>query len=420
MLALNLIRESPDEIRAMLVARGDDPTLIDRVLETDARRRALLVEEEALRAERKRGSRGQPVDAAAREALREVGTHIDELARERAAVEAELQQLQLVVPNLIDTEVPIGRSEDDNVVVRSWGSPPSFDFEPLPHWELGERLGIIDMAAGARLSGARFSLLRGAGAALERALMAFMLDLHTREHGYQEIAPPYLVRRDVVLGSGQFPRFADTMYRDQEDDMWLIPTAEVPLVNLHRESVLEPGTLPRSYVSATPCFRRERTAAGRDVRGIKRVHQFHKVEMVKFVEPERSEEAHQRLVADAGDVFRRLELPYQVLLLCSAEMGSTMRKTYDINIWAAGTGEWQEASSCSNAGDYQARRADIRFRRAQGSPVEYAHTLNGSGVALPRTMIAVLENNQQADGSVVVPAVLRPYLGGLERITAER
>jgi seryl-tRNA synthetase len=419
MLPMSLIRERPDEVRTMMVNRGDDPSLIDQVLDLDARRRALLGEEESLRATRKRGSArpsGGPPDEAAREEMRALGGRIEEFARERAAVEAQLQDLMLRVPNMPDPRVPIGHSEEENVLVRTWGEPRQFDFQPLPHWELGERLGIIDLAAAARLSGARFSLLKGAGAALERALIAFMLDIHTREHGYTEVAPPYLVRSDVLVGSGQLPRFADTMYRDAEEDLWLIPTAEVPLVNLHRQSILEPGSLPASYVAATPCFRRERVAAGRDVRGIKRIHQFQKVEMVKLVEPEASDEALERLVGDAEDIFRRLQIPHQVLLLCTAELSSSMRRTYDINVWAPGSGEWQEASSVSNAGDYQARRADVRFRRVLGGPVQFAHTLNGSGVAIPRTLIAVLESNQQADGSVLIPNVLRPYMGGLERI----
>jgi seryl-tRNA synthetase len=419
MLAPNLIRERPDDVRAMLVARGDDPALVDSILALDIRRRALLAEEESLRAERKRGSKaqaGQPPGEAAREALRAVGARIDELARERADVEERLLDLQLRVPNMPDPEVPIGLTEDENLLIRSWGAPREFQFEPLPHWELGERLGILDLAVAARLSGSRFSLLMGAGAALERALMQFMLDMHTRHHGYTEVATPYLVRGDVLRGSGQLPRFGDTMYRDIEEDLWLIPTAEVPLVNLHRESILEPGALPRRYVAATPCFRREKLAAGRDVRGIKRVHQFHKVEMVQFVEPEHSPEALEQLVGHAEKIFQALQIPYQVILLSTGEMSSTMRRTYDVNIWAAGSGEWLEASSCSNAGDYQARRAEVRFRRAAGGPTEFVHTLNGSGVALPRTLIAVLENNQQADGTIDIPPVLRPYMGGLERI----
>ncbi len=420
MLAASLIREHPEQVRAMLLARGDDPAQVDRILGLDARRRALLQEEESLRAERKRGSKaqaGQPIDPATREHLRGLGERIEGLARERAEVEAELQDLLARLPNMPDEGVPVGHSEEENVLVRTWGTLRAFDFTPLPHWELGERLGIIDLPRAAKLSGARFTLFKGAGALLERALIDFMLDVHTREHGYTEIAPPYLVRSDVVYGSGQLPRFGDTMYRDAEEDLWLIPTAEVPLVNLHRDEILEPGTLPLLYVAATPCFRRERVAAGRDVRGIKRVHQFDKVEMVRFTAPEESAAALEQLVGNAEDIFQRLGLPYQVWLLCTGEMSSAMRRTYDLNVWAPGSGEWQEASSCSNAGDYQARRANIRFRRAPGGPTEFVHTLNGSGVALPRTMIALLEQYQQADGSVVIPEALRPYMHGLERIT---
>jgi seryl-tRNA synthetase len=351
-----------------------------------------------------------------RQEMRAIGTRIDELAGNRTRVEQELNDLLLRLPNMFDEGVPVGHSEEDNVLVRTWGEPRQFAYSPLPHWDLGERLGILNLPAAAKLSGSRFSLLQGAGAMLERALSAFMLDLHVREHGYTEVSPPYLVRSEVVLGSGQLPRFGDTMYRDAEEDLWLIPTAEVPLVNLHRESILDAGVLPLLYVAATPCFRREKVAAGRDVRGIKRIHQFEKVEMVRFVTPEQSSEALEQLVSNAEDVFQRLGLAYQVLLLCTGEMSSAMVRTYDINIWAPGSGEWLEASSCSNAGEYQARRAQIRFRRANG-PTEYVHTLNGSGVALPRTLIALLETYQQEDGSVIIPEVLRPYMGGMSRIT---
>jgi seryl-tRNA synthetase len=290
----------------------------------------------------------------------------------------------------------------------------------LSHLELAERLGILDMEAGARLAGARFFVLKGAGAMLQRALINFMLDLHVGEQGYTEVHTPYVVREEIMYGSGQLPKFYDNLYHDVEDDLWLIPTSEVPLVNLYFNQIIAPGTLPLKMTAQSPCFRKERAAAGRDVHGIKRVKQFYKVEMVRVVEPEGSMQHLEELVADAEAVLRQLELPYQVMALCTGDLGFAMTKTYDLNIWAAGSGEWLEVSSISNANDYQARRANIRFRREAGGKTEFPHTLNGSGVALPRTIIAILENNQQADGSVVIPPVLRPYMRGMDRIQSPK
>ena len=296
-------------------------------------------------------------------------------------------------------------------MVRQWGEPPRFDFTPLPHWELGELLGLIDFQRGVKLSGSRFYTMFGAGAKLERALIAWMLDLHTKEHGYTEVMVPLLVKRETMEGSGNLPKFGDNLYHDEEDDLWLIPTAEVPVTNLHADEVLPPGSLPRNYVAHTPCFRREKAAAGRDTRGIKRVHQFNKVEMYKFVEPETSEAELEKLVADAEDVCRRLELPYRIVQLCTGDLGFPSAKTYDIEAWAAGCQEWLEVSSCSNCTDFQARRARVRYRPDQNTRPQLVHTLNGSGLALPRVVIAILENGQRADGSVVIPEVLRPYTG---------
>jgi seryl-tRNA synthetase len=315
------------------------------------------------------------------------------------------------MPNLPLPNVPPGLSEENNVVVRSWGEPGTHDFTPLPHWELGENLGLIDFQRGVKLSGSRFYAMFGAGAKLERALISWMLDLPAREHGYTEAMLPLLVKRETMEGSGNLPKFGENLYHDDEDDLWLIPTAEVPITNLYRDEVLPPGSLPRNYVAHTPCFRREKAAAGRDTRGIKRVHQFNKVEMYKFVTPETSEDELEKLVADAEDVCRRLELPYRVLQLCKGDLGFPSAMTYDIEAWAAGCQEWLEVSSCSNCTDFQARRARIRYRPEPKARPELVHTLNGSGLALPRVVIAILENYQQADGSVVIPDILRPYTG---------
>jgi seryl-tRNA synthetase len=319
--------------------------------------------------------------------------------------------LLLTLPNIPRPEVPVGMGEGANQVVRTWGKVPSFPFVPLPHWELGERLGVLDLERGVRLAGSRFFVLKGLGAKLERCLINWMLEVHVGEHGYTEVAPPYLVKGECLVGSGNLPKFGENLYHDAEDDLWLIPTAEVPLTNLHREEILEPGALPLYYVAYTPCFRREKAAAGRDTRGIKRVHQFDKVELYKFVEPEGSDQELEKLVADATDLCQRLGLPYRVVQLCTGELGFPSAMTYDIEVWASGVGEWLEVSSCSNCTDFQARRAEVRYRPAARARPQYVHTLNGSGLALPRLLIAILENNQQPDGSVRVPEALAPSLG---------
>jgi seryl-tRNA synthetase len=420
MLNVRLIRERPDVVRAALARRHQDVPL-DAVLALDERRRALLQELEGLRAQinelsRRVGhlrQRDPQAAEAARNESRALGTRVRELEEEVTQVERDLEAQLAWLPNLPADDVPDGADERDNVVVRTWGEPRRHAFTPRPHWELGERLGIIDFERGVKLAGTRFYVLRGAGAMLQRALIAWMLDLHRHEHGYVEIYPPYLVREEIVYGSGQLPKFADNLYRDIADDLWLIPTAEVPLVNLHRDEILEPDALPINYVAHTPCFRREKMAAGRDTRGIKRGHQFDKVELVKIVAPETSDEELARLVSHAEEVLRRLELPYRVVQLCTGDLGFTAVKTFDLEVWAPGCAEWLEVSSCSNVGDFQSRRANIRWRRAIGARVEYPHALNGSALALPRTVIAVLETYQRADGSVEVPAVLRPYMGGI-------
>ncbi|HEY3057842.1 MAG TPA: serine--tRNA ligase [Chloroflexota bacterium] len=422
MLSPDLLRRNPERTRATLERRDEDAArAFDEAVAADERWRQVTNEVEALRAERKRvavGRRGKP-SAEEVDEERAARARLAELEKELQEAERARNDAMGWVPNLPDESVPAGKDDSENEVLRTWGSPATLDFEPLPHWELATRLGILDLEAGARLAGARFYVLTGAGAMLQRALINFMLDVHVREQGYTEVHTPYLVREQIMYGSGQLPKFYDNLYHDAEDDLWLIPTSEVPLVNLYYDQIIAPGRLPLKLTASSPCWRKERAAAGRDVRGIKRVKQFYKVEMVRVVEPEDSMQHLEQLVADAEEILRRLELPYQVMLLCTGDLGFAMTKTYDLNAWSAGSGEWQEVSSISNANDYQARRANIRFRREAGGKTEFPHTLNGSGVALPRTMIAILENNQQPDGSVIIPKALRPYMGGQERITPQ-
>jgi seryl-tRNA synthetase len=416
-----LLRRDPDRTRAVLARRGDDAVeAFNTAIAADETWRQLTAQVEQLRAERRQRSssrRGRPSEDEVRQD-RELATRLGDLERDLREVEQTRDKALAWIPNLPDPAVPLGKDETENEILRTWGEPRQFDFEPLPHWDLAERLGILDLEAGARLAGARFYVLRGAGAMLQRALINFMLDLHIREQGYTEMHTPYMVREDIMYGSGQLPKFYDNLFHDAEDDLWMIPTSEVPLVNLYFDQIIPPGSLPLKLTASSPCFRKERAAAGRDVRGIKRVKQFYKVEMVRIVEPENSMQALEELVSDAEAVLQRLELPYQVMLLCTGDLSFAMAKTYDLNAWAAGSGEWLEVSSISNANDYQARRANIRFRREAGGKTEYPHTLNGSGLALARPMIAILENNQQPDGSVNIPNVLRPYMGGMERITS--
>lgn len=423
MLDINLIRREPATVRQALIARRDDPTLVDRVLEADSRWRDLLTQVEELRAERNRTSREIPriQDPAQREALiarmRAVGNRIAELEAQVRIAEAERDDWLMRLPNIPHHSVPVDADETGNIIVQEWGMPRTFDFDPLPHWDLGPELGILDFERGVKLVGSRFYVLWGAGALLERALIAWMLHVHTRQHGYTEVYLPFVVKRECLEGAGQLPKFEDNLYRDVEDDLWMVPTAEVPLTNLHRDEILPADVLPIKYVAYTPCFRREKMSAGRDVRGIKRGHQFDKVEMYQFTTPESSYDALEEMLEHALALCRQLEIPHRVVQVCTGDLGFTAAKTYDIEMWAPGCREWLEVSSVSNCEDFQARRANIRYRPSPDGRLRFVHTLNGSGLALPRVVIAVLENYQQANGSVVGPEVLRPWMGGIDRIT---
>ena len=414
MLDIRLIRENPELVRQALEKRGS-VFAIDSVLEVDERYRGLLRQVEELRAEHNSTSKQlgrmkeKPPQLIAE--MRQLGERESSLQQETREAKANLETLLLELPNLPHSSVPIGEGESDNIVMRTWGEPRKFPFKPLPHWEIGENLGIIDIPRGVKLSGTRFYVLKGLGAHLQRALISFMLDLHVREHGYKEIYPPFMVRRECLVGSGNLPKFGDNLYHDSEDDFWFIPTAEVPLTNLHRDEILAADDLPLYYVAHTACFRREKMAAGTDTRGIKRGHQFDKVEMYKLTTPESSEEELEKLVADAENVCRKLAIPYHVLQLCTGDLGFASCKTYDIEVWAPGCAEWLEVSSCSNCSDFQARRANLRYRPELGAKPGFLHTLNGSGLALPRLLIALLENYQQADGTILVPEALEPYIG---------
>jgi seryl-tRNA synthetase len=420
MLDIQRIREKPEEVRAALARRGIQPPL-DRILELDTERRSLLTQVETLKAERNRASKqiGQMQDPAARqtkvEEMRRVGERIDALDAQVRQTDEALHAVLSEVPNLPDADVPDGPDESANAVLQTVGEPRAFEFEPKPHWDLGPSLGILDFERGVKITGSRFYVLSGAGARLQRALIAWMLDLHARQ-GYTEKYTPFLVRQQTLFGAGQLPKFRDNLYRDHEEDLWMVPTAEVPLTGLHMDEILEIEALPFHYTAYTPCFRREKMSAGRDVRGIKRGHQFDKVEMYTFCAPAASGEELERMRAHAEATCLELGLSYRTKILCTGDLGFTARKTYDIEAWAPGCGEWLEVSSISNCGDFQARRANIRYRRAPKARAEFVHTLNGSGLGLPRTLIAVLENYQQADGSVVIPEVLRPWMGGIETI----
>lgn len=425
MLDLTFIREHTVEVKdAMAKLYADAP--IDDILEQDRQRRALLQEVEQLKNQRNTVSKeiGKMKDAAEREAkkaeMRAVGDRIDALDAQVRDVETRLNDLMLRVPNLPDPSVPVGKDESENVVVRVVGEPQTaqtLGFEPKPHWDLGAALGLIDFERGVKVSGTRFYMLIGAGAQLQRALISFMLDVHLRQ-GYTEVYPPYLVKRQTLIGTGQLPKFAENQYYDQIDDLWLIPTAEVPVTNMYADEILDGDRLPINHVAYTACFRREQMSAGRDTRGIKRGHQFDKVEMVKFCTPETSMAELAKLIDNAEEVCRLLKIPHRVIQMVTGDLSFTAAVKYDVEMWAPGCGEWLEVSSCSNFKDFQARRANIKFRRERGAKAEFVHTLNGSGLGLPRTLIAVLENYQQADGSIVVPDVLRPYLGGREVIRA--
>jgi len=420
MLDLNLIREKPDLIRTALKNRQLDPSPVDAILQLDEKRRALLGEVEKLKAERNTVSReiSKMKDVAEREAkiaaMREVGDRIAALDKSVAEVEAELESISATIPNVPDERTPVGASEDDNVVIKTVGELPEFDFEPKPHWDLGPALGIIDFERGTKITGSRFYVLSGPGARLQRALIAFMLDLHIRQ-GYTEKYLPFMVKTATVYGAGQLPKFADNLYKDHEEDFYFVPTAEVPLTGLHMDEILDEAQLPLFYTGYTPCFRREKMSAGRDVRGIKRGHQFDKVEMYMYTRPE---ESHERMLADAEATCEALGFTYRVKQLCTGDIGFSAALTYDIEVWAPGCNEWLEVSSVSNVRDFQARRANIKYRPADGGKAKFAHTLNGSGLGLPRTLIAVMETYQQADGSIRVPEVLLPWMGGVDVIRA--
>ena len=422
MLDIKLIRDNPEEVKARLATVGVPGTDVDALLHSDGVRRARISEVEALRAERTKRSKdirkiSDPTerDAAVR-SMRALGGRVSQLEKQLAQEEDDFRQRLLELPNLPHPDVPVGKDEAENVVIRTEGNPQTFAFSPRPHWELGEALDIIDFARGVKISGSRFYVLKGLGARLQRALISWMLDLHVNEHGYTEVYPPVMVKQDCLVGTGNLPKFGDNLYRDIEEDFWFIPTAEVPVTNLYREEVIEPGRLPVYHVAYTPCFRREKMSAGRDVRGIKRGHQFDKVEMVKFVEPSESDAELLALVDNAEDVCRKLDIPYRVVQMCTGDLSFVAACKYDVEMWAPGCAEWLEVSSCSNFRDFQARRAKIRYRPAPGAKPELVHTLNGSGLALPRVVIALLENYQQEDGSVVIPDVLRPYMAGQEKI----
>jgi seryl-tRNA synthetase len=418
MLDLKGLRHDPDAVRARLAVRGDSAGAgIDRILALDERRRVLIGEGDELKARRNAVSRevgekkraGEDADDLIRE-MRGVGERISSIDRELRGAEGEIEDILLGIPNPPHPSVPEG-GEEANVVVRTWGEPRELPFEPRPHWELGEALGILDLPAGAAVTGSGFPAYRGAGARLQRTLIQWMLDLHTAEHGYTEVQTPYLVNRAAMTGTGQLPKFEDDAYQITGDDLFLIPTAEVPVTNLHREQLLADADLPIAYTAYSPCFRREAGAAGKDTRGLLRLHQFDKVELVRFERPGDAEAALERLLGHAETVLQRLGLAYRVLLLAAGDLGFSAAKTYDLEVWAPGVGRWLEVSSCSTFGDFQARRAGIRFRPEGGGKPEFAHTLNGSGVALPRTLIALLENGQQEDGSVVLPEVLHERMG---------
>jgi len=422
-LDLKYIREHPNEVKEALIKRNELAP-IDEIVELDERKRALLADVQRLKHQRnvtsKEISRMKEKDPVLIEEMRRLGDEIKALDQGVKKIEEELNRLLLQLPNLPHPSVPVGKDESKNVVVRQVGEPREFDFEPLPHWDLGPTLRIIDFERGVKLSGTRFYILQGLGAKLQRALITWMLDLHTQEHGYREVYPPFLVKEEILWGAAQLPKFYDNLYHDVEDDIWLVPTAEVPVTNLHRDEILEPGTLPLYYVAYTPCFRREKMSAGRDIRGIKRGHQFDKVEMYKFTTPETSDSELEAMIGDAEEICQKLGIPYRVKQLCTGDLGFAAALAYDLDMWAPGCGEWLEVSTLSNCRDFQARRANIRFRREPGSKPEFVHTLNGSGLALPRTMIALLENFQEPEGSIVIPPVLRPYMGGLEKIPARR
>jgi len=420
-LDIRLLREQPDFVKATLAKAGVEGSAVDAVLAFDEKRRGVLAEVERLKATRNTVSKEISTlkDAEVRNTkiaeMRVVGDQISALDKQVAELEAAQQAAILDLRNLPHESVPVGADEEGNVVLQTIGTPRQFDFTPRPHWELGESLDIIDFERGVKVSGSRFYILKGKGARLQRALIQWLLDLHG-DQGYREVYTPFVVKEQCMWGARQLPKFRDNLYHDAEEDLWLVPTAEVPVTNLHRDEILDATQLPINYCAYTPCFRREKMSAGRDVRGIKRGHQFDKVEMYKFVHPDTSYAELEQLRQDAEESCRLLGIPYRTKVLCTGDMGFASTKTYDIEVWAPGQDEWLEVSSCSNVESFQARSTNIRFRPEPSAKPEFVHTLNGSGLGIPRTMIAIMENYQNADGSITVPEVLRPYMGGLDVI----
>jgi len=423
MLDLKFVRTNPGVVGEALKKRGNTDTGINQFLSLEEERRKLLVQVESLKSRRnvvseeigKLKKAGQEAEAMVLE-MREVSQHIKDLDDKLKGIEERLEQILLTIPNIPHPSVPVGRNEMDNRVTRTWGSPRKFAFEPKAHWDIGEQLDILDFARGAKITGARFTIYKGLGARLERALINFMLDLHTGKHGYKEIFPPFMVNRGCMIGTGQLPKFEEDMFRVANTDYFLIPTAEVPVTNIFRDEILDEAQMPIYLTAYTACFRAEAGAAGRDTRGLIRQHQFNKVELVKFTSRDNSYEELEKLTKDAEEVLQALDLPYRVVALCTADLGFSSAKTYDLEVWLPSFNAYREISSCSNFEDFQARRANIRYRCGPKGKPEFVHTLNGSGVAIGRTVAAILENCQQEDGTVVIPEVLRPYMGGVKAI----
>lgn len=421
MIDIKLLRDKPELFKESLSRRQMDTAVVDELINLDEERRMLLTEVETLKAERNKVSKeiSTTKNAAERDekvkAMRDLGDTISRQDEGVRIVDENLNVLIATVPNLVDPSVPLGKDENDNQVVQVFGEKKTFNFTPKPHWELGPDLGIIDFEQGVKITGSRFYVLNGAGARLQRALIAWMLDLHGRQ-GYKEKYTPFMVKRDTLFASGQLPKFEDNLYHDHQDDLWMVPTAEVPLTGIHMDDVLDEADLPLHYTAYTPCFRREKMSAGRDVRGIKRGHQFDKVEMYTYCKPEESARELDKMVGDATQTCAELGLTYRILELCSGDMGINAAKSFDVEVWAPGCGEWLEVSSISNVKDYQARRANIKYKDADGRK-DFVHTLNGSGLGMPRTLIAVMETYQQADGSIKIPEVLNPWMGGIDTIT---
>lgn len=423
MLDVKVLRNDLEGVRKRLAHRNEDITGLDQFARLDEKRRQVIQEAEGLKNKRNTVSEQVAVLKRNKEnadhliaEMKDVGDRIKVLDEELRKLDEQLEEILLSLPNLPHESTPVGLSEDDNVTVRTWGTPTTFAFEAKPHWEVAQALGIIDFEAAAKVTGSRFVFMKGLGARLERALASFMLDLHTEKHGYEEVLPPYMVNRASMTGTGQLPKFEEDAFKVEGPDYFLIPTAEVPVTNIHRDEIMDGSLLPRYYAAYSACFRSEAGSAGRDTRGLIRQHQFNKVELVKFVKPEDSYAELEKLVNDAEKVLQLLELPYRVLSMCTGDLGFTAAKKYDLEVWLPSYNTYREISSCSNFEDFQARRANIRFRRDTKSKPEYVHTLNGSGLAIGRTVAAILENYQQEDGSVIIPQALRPYMGGIERI----